>query len=183
MNITQWIQIGASLILAILTGIYVYLTKKILYEMKKARKEEKKPYIVIDVDIPRVPIFNLIMKNIGTGPAKNVEVKFDPDIYLPHEGVKLSELPLFQRIKYFSPGKEHKLFLGMSWDKINDQNLTDLKIKVYLAYENMWGENIHDEMAIDFTIYKDLTQIKLKGLHDLTNEVEKIVAILKKKIK
>jgi len=180
MDIGQWIQIGAPLILAILTDIYVYLTRKILDEMKEARREEKKPYIVVDVDIPRVPICNLMMKNVGTGPAKNVEVKFKPDVSLPHKGIKLSELPLFQRIKYFPPGKEYGLFLGRGWDKINGQNLTDLKIEAYLTYENIWGEKIYDEMVIDFTIYKDVPQIKLKDLHDLTNEVEKITAILKR---
>jgi len=64
---------NSSLLLAAITAVYVFLTWRMVRELRKAREAELKPYLVAHL----IPFGRLSVKlritNVGSGPAFNVE--------------------------------------------------------------------------------------------------------------
>lgn len=71
-----WLSVIASLVLAILTAIYVLQTQGMLREMTEARKAEFLPHVKAGLKYPAPLAVDLLIENVGKGPAINVNVTF-----------------------------------------------------------------------------------------------------------
>lgn len=72
----SWLAVVSSLILAFLTAIYVLQTQGMLREMTKARKAEFLPHVKPSLEYPGPLAVDLLLKNVGKGPAIDVDVTF-----------------------------------------------------------------------------------------------------------
>ena len=113
---SAWVTATATLILAILTFIYVNLTRKIL-------SSQSDPCVVLSVvhDENRPTILQLIVKNVGTGIAYDVRFDFSHPIPakawgLTTENAKQAALmnngPLINGIPALGPGESRKIDWG-----------------------------------------------------------------------
>ena len=75
------------------TVIYVIFTYRLLRETATARKLQRQPYIIADLEISGI-VLKMVVKNIGNNPALNVQVKVEPEI----------DNPFFQ-YRFFCSGK------------------------------------------------------------------------------
>jgi len=113
---SAWVTATATIVLAILTFIYVRLTKKIL-------ASQSDPCVILSVvhDEARPSILQLVAKNIGSGLAHDISFEFSRPI--PHRAFGISidqakkaedmtEGPLVDGIPALGPGEERKIDWG-----------------------------------------------------------------------
>lgn len=123
-DIGSWTTAIATLILAILTGFYVLLTKRIL-------EAQSNPCVIVSVvhDQDRPSILQLVVKNIGSGLAHDITFEFSKP--LPNhawgitiENAKEAEVmkngPLILGIPALGPGEERKIDWGQYGGLINN---------------------------------------------------------------
>jgi len=72
----SWLSVTASLVLALLTAVYVLQTQGMLREMTKARKAEFLPHVKPSLQYPAPLAVDLLLKNVGKGPAFSVDITF-----------------------------------------------------------------------------------------------------------
>ena len=99
---SAWVTAIATLILAILTFVYVRLTRKIL-------ESQSDPCIIVSVvhDNDRPSILQLVVKNIGSGLAHNISFEFSRP--LPKDAWGLSK----EEAKAAAPMDNGPLILGI----------------------------------------------------------------------
>jgi len=101
-----WLSVIASLVLAILTAVYVLQTQGMLREMTETRKAEFLPHVKAGLKYPAPMAVYLRIENVGKGAAVNVNVTY---------GLQPSSEP-FKRWVYplFSPEESYSFLLQPS---------------------------------------------------------------------
>lgn len=113
---SAWVTAIATLVLALLTFVYVRITRKIL-------ESQSDPCIIVSVihDKDRPSILQLVAKNIGNGLAHDISFKFSKP--LPHKawGIEIDKAKIAEEMKYgpfilgipaLGPGEERKVDWG-----------------------------------------------------------------------
>ncbi len=141
---TNWL----SLLLIIITGVYVFLTWKILKSnnlmiqtMTEQFQESVRPYVTATLAIREGVIFVLEIKNRGKTPATNLELRLDKDFYQFSNDLEDRNLKNFQAfnqtISTFSPRETLSFDLSQGFNmgtKIENKILTPTQFKVSLNY-------------------------------------------------
>ena len=115
-NWSAWITASATVILAILTFVYVKLTRKIL-------SSQSDPCVVLTVvhDETRSTVLQLVAKNVGTGLAHDVRFEFSHPIPAKAWGISAEKSkepklmkngPLINGIPALGPGESRKIDWG-----------------------------------------------------------------------
>jgi hypothetical protein len=115
-DLSAWVTAIATLILAILTFIYVKLTRKII-------SSQSDPCVVLSVvhDENRPTILKLVVKNVGTGIAYDVRFNFSHPIPARAWGLTadkakraalMNDGPLINGIPALGPGESRKIDWG-----------------------------------------------------------------------
>ena len=113
---SAWVTAIATIVLAVLTFVYVNLTRKIL-------SAQSDPCVVLTVvhDEDRTTILQLVAKNVGTGIAHDVRFEFSRPIPARAFGVSLddakpaatmTEGPLIHGIPALGPGESRRIDWG-----------------------------------------------------------------------
>jgi hypothetical protein len=116
---------------------------------------------------------NLILANVGQGPARNVRFSFeaDEDDFKAHDvalwntgsRTAVSTLPQSERISAFF-GQGHRLFA--------EPRLKPFKVKV--RYENIKGDECHGEQQLDVSQFDGLITLGLPAEHEIAEALKKI---------
>jgi hypothetical protein len=115
-DLCAWVTAIASLILAILTFIYVNLTRKIL-------SSQSDPCVILTVvhDEDRSTVLQLVAKNVGTGLAHDIRFKFSHPIPAKAWGIavdksekadEMKDGPLITGIPALGPGESRVIDWG-----------------------------------------------------------------------
>lgn len=113
---SSWVTAIATLVLAILTFIYVRITRKIL-------ESQSDPCVIVSVvhDQDRPTILQLVVKNIGNGLAHDISFKFSKPLPNQAWGItteqatdaeEMKDGPLILGIPALGPGEERKIDWG-----------------------------------------------------------------------
>jgi hypothetical protein len=138
--------------LTIVTLIYAILTWSISKETKIMRKAQTEPNIsaIIQSEDESINLIDLIIKNIGLGPAYNVKFKINPDFEDRIIGGKLSEIGFIKNgLPYFAPNQEFKIFLTTLVENYQEKIKTTFEIKI--TYESNIHELYSNTYLIDFS--------------------------------
>jgi hypothetical protein len=84
-----WATFGIYFVLGVFAWVQVLQAKKLresqalqAQELREAerelRKDEARPYVVVDFEPERPPIVNLVIANLGRTMARNVRIEVDP---------------------------------------------------------------------------------------------------------
>lgn len=149
----------ATIFLAIITAVYVYLTWQLLQENKKMRNALNEPKVIAILDPYKVRLVELVIKNIGLGPAYNIFLKIEPD-FICHSTKKLFSKHSFVQkgITYLAPNEEFRHFLNLVSEMKENGEGT-----IYdgsLTYEDVFSKKhsntfIYDPFAKDDTSFID----------------------------
>lgn len=153
-DIAQLASALATLMLAILTFFYVRATQAMVVEMRTAREEQRRPYVVLDIDYPRQGLCNLVMRNTGNAPAFDVAVLFEPDLPYQDSGLTLSKLPIFQHAAFFPDGKEVSFFLRSLIGKIPPAK--ERLLNATVKYRSAAGTWFEERFTLDPYLRRDL---------------------------
>ena len=151
------------------------VSQDMLEEMKIARDNESAPNIVVYFDMPAGNwLIYLIVKNIGKSVANNVKLEFEPKLKTSR-GENINDIPLIKNgISSIPPSHEIKTIFDTTIDYINNDELP-LNYSAKISYSG----GIHDEVRLseqilDLSVYKGLSFIDKKGMHELVKEIESI---------
>ena len=161
-------------VVALSTVVYAFLTWSLSTENIKMRKAHTDPNVSVYLEQNRASIhfLDLIVKNIGSGPAYDVTFKVLEEFDIP-KGKKLSQIDFMQAgIHYMPPDYQIKsyflTFLG-NYEKIIDKN-----IKVQVSYKNVNKENISEINNLNMSQFKGVHTLGEDPLNEIAKSIESI---------
>lgn len=162
-------------VVTIATVTYVILTRSLVKETKKLRKVATEPLISIYIEPEErwINLIDLVIKNIGGGPAYNISFRIEPDFLIDKDRNKyLSSLSFMQHLEYLSAGQCLRFFLASAVDVLNRENGKSFKITV--SYEGKDKAKYEEEFIINFEKFKGLERIGEPPLHQIAKAIDKI---------
>jgi len=163
--------------IALLTFVYVVFTilifisnNRSVKEMKLAREEEYRPFIVSYIQTKPNGITELIIENIGKTVAKNVEIEISPEFNFPKKSPLSNSFVLNNSIPNMPPNYRLKFYVGL----ISDFKIEGDSYQVYevgIKYHSFDNKHYKDNYTIDFNIGSGGLFLVEKDLHHLTNEI------------
>jgi hypothetical protein len=139
---------------SISTVFYVIYTKRLTEETIKLRKAQTEPKISIYIqpDEESMNMINLIIQNIGYGPAVDISLVIEPEFMVMGKD-KLSDQNFFKKIVYLSPGQKikAKIFSMFDYEKLKEKTY-----KVRGKYSNEIGNKYECDFSLDFSQYLGL---------------------------
>jgi Co/Zn/Cd efflux system component len=160
----QYINSLSTILLVSVTGIYAFLTWLLVIENRRARREQRAPSFSIDTDL-----FGPRIKNIGNGPAVDLEVEFaltseeqrtetviSRDNLIPGDTVWIAKEP-------FAAVTDEKSDIS---DKFS-------KIEISINYSDMFGKP--GSCYLEYEIKELLTEKTMRSEEQqIANNLEKI---------
>jgi hypothetical protein len=169
-----------TFVLAVSTGIYAYLTWRMVNETKRMREIQSEPNISIYFKSKEeyIGLIDLVIKNIGLGPAFNIDFKVNPDFKYT-DNKNISELNLFKNgLNHLAPNQEIIFFLN-SLPIILEQKLP-LSFDITVNYENVMKKKFQNTYNIDLLEIMGLRRAGEPPLKKISDQLEKINNEIKK---
>jgi hypothetical protein len=158
---------------------YYYTTKAIrsqVDEMSRQATTGGRPLIIVSEDYENLPTINLIIQNVGPGPAKNINFHFSSPIE-SSDGFVLSDLTLFQEgITSLAPGARIVCY----WDELENlqplirEGSLERNATVTVEYQDIAGGNYSHDWEVDPGLYEDLRTQGYSNMDDLVASVEHV---------
>jgi hypothetical protein len=109
----------AQLILVMVVGLGYWYTARVDRRMIEVMRDERldmgRPMVIVYADTERLPAVQLVVQNVGPGPAKDVDFSFSAPLEAS-DGRALSEHPLFGRgLPSLAPGAR----IDFPWDDLD----------------------------------------------------------------
>lgn len=181
-----WSIVGLVVVASVFVSIIWYLAKEIrksvttscnlVEEIKQVRKSENMPYVLVDIKPKegQIQALEVVVRNIGGGPAFNLNCKFAPDVlYREKPKITLSDLPIFKNLKLLPPKEEIKFFFAPALEYMQDTTKPK-EFEVFVSYEDIFKEVHNDSFHIDLKVRNILLFTEEKGLNDIAKEVERL---------
>jgi len=163
-----------SFLVAISTVFYAILTWKLVSETKKLRKAQTEPKLSIIIENNDVAFgfLDMIIKNVGYGPAYNITFKVQPDFEY-EKGHFLSELGAIKYgIKYLAPNQEYRFFFTSLIGRFKElQNVT---FNIFTEYCDSSETKFKDEFFIEFSHFDNLSRLGSPPLPEIAKELKKV---------
>jgi len=172
LSLSDIISLVFSGVVAISTVVYAVLTYQLTSETRKMCEAQTEPKISLSIQ-PReeyIKLLDMIVENIGQGPAYRVKFEVNPDFEFV-KGYFLSQLGFVKNgVAYFAPKQKIEFFLTNIAEGFNDKVNIEIKIKV--TYSSKTGKRYEDEYIISFK--------ELAGLISLESPKSKIAYALER---
>lgn len=161
-----------SAVVAIATLVYAILTWRLVSETRKLREAQTEPKISVTIQ-PReewINFIDMIIQNIGLGPAYNIKFEINYDFEYA-KGKFLSELNFMKKgLKYLAPNQKVQFFLTSMVENFEEKIKTPFEIKV--NYQNSVGKTYGDNYTIDISELVGLIQLGEPPLHKIAKNIE-----------
>ena len=163
-----------SAVVAIATIVYAILTWKLVSETRKMREAQTELKVSVTIQ-PReewINLIDMVIQNIGLGPAYNIKFEINPDFeYM--KGKFLSELGFMKNgLKYLAPNQKLQFFLTSMIENFEEKTKKPFEIRV--TYQNSIGKTYKDVYMIDFSQLIGLSQLGEPPLYKIAKNVEEI---------
>ena len=76
-DVAQTILVALQLVVVVAAAIFAWSQ---LTEARRLREDQTRPFVIVDLDTQIRPFFDLVVKNIGTTMARDVEIRFEPEL-------------------------------------------------------------------------------------------------------
>jgi hypothetical protein len=169
-NAASWTAIGTGATCLVLLATLIYVVRQ-LNEARELRREQFRPWVTVSFHF-RSNIAFIKIKNLGNTAARDVALRFDPELVTTRrEGI--GKVPMLdEKTPVLVPGDERLLLL----DSVPARLESDLPSRhtAHISYSDHLGEALPaEEFVLDFSLL-DGTRILDKGLHNLVEEVNKL---------
>ena len=163
-----------SAVVAFATVVYAILTWRLVSETRKMREAQTEPKISATIQ-PReewINFIDMVIQNIGLGPAYNIKFDVKPDFEYV-KGSFLSELGFMKNgLRYLAPNQKLQFFLTSMTENFEEKTKKPFEIKV--TYRNSMGKKYEDVYVIDFSQLIGLRQLGEPSLYKIAKNIEKI---------
>jgi len=184
MNLIAVAQIAAPIlqtVFILVIGLGYYYSIKATQTMVMEMREEHtagggRPLITVSEDYANLPNMNIIVQNVGQGPAKDITFEFSAPVE-SSDGSILSDLPFFEEgLTSLAPGAK----IACYWDTL-DNLLPAIKegriasdITVTVRYKNLNLKSLEHEWDINPRLYEGIRNVDYSSITDLVDVVTKI---------
>ncbi|CAN5128916.1 hypothetical protein BH20ACT11_BH20ACT11_08590 [soil metagenome] len=182
MSATIILQILSTVASVVVSGFFVYLyfihlrlQRWTMNEMKEQRISGGRPLIIVEADYNRLPEIDLVVRNVGGGPAKNISFDFSANIKSSTGFVLTDLFYLRDGMDFLGPGGEIRCL----WDDIDSLERTlhddglQQGIRVYSQYEGMNGDTYHSDYGINPLLYQGIRNADRADMDDLVELLDK----------
>jgi len=163
-----------SALVAVSTMVYAVLTWKLVSETKKMREAQTEPKISVSIQ-PReewIALVDMVIQNIGLGPAYDIKFKINPDFEYS-KNMFLSEIGFIKNgIRYLAPNQRIRFFLTSLAE--NSERKIQRPFEIKVTYRNAIGKIYEDAYLIDFSELIGLRQLGEPPLYKIAKSIEKI---------
>jgi hypothetical protein len=172
-----------QLIFIVVIGLGYYFSVRATKRMVEEMREEHqvgggRPLITVSEDYATLPNLNILVKNSGGGPAKNVTFEFSSPIE-SSDGLVLSDLPFF---KEGLPSLDAGASIACYWDTLD--NLMPLikegriasDTTVTVSYEDLNQNSYQHTWEVSARLYEGIRVVDYSNMTNLVSVVEKISA-------
>lgn len=137
------------------------------HSSKKEKHDRERPFIYLDLEFES-GLCTLVIKNTGGSPAKDVFIRFTPDIII--HGDNINTLPVLSGLPFLAPNKEIKMFIG----SLNGNDNINREYQTKLTYTGMTGRSFQESQVIDPGKYLGISSIKRPGIHEIAKSIKEI---------
>ncbi len=164
----------------VIIGLGYYFTIRTLRGQVQEAFQERttggRPLIIVTEDYENLPTVNLIVQNVGPGPAKDITFQFSSPVE-SSDGYVLSDLAFFEEgITSLAPGGRIVCY----WDELGNlqsmfqEGRLERGITVTVEYQDITGGSYSHNWEIDPLLYQGLRTIGYRDVSDLVDIVERI---------
>lgn len=161
-------------VVASATVVYAILTWKLVSETRRMREAQTEPKVSLCIQ-PREELINfidLVIQNVGLGPAYDIKFKISPDFEYA-KGRFLSELGFMKNgVRFIAPNQKIQFFLTSMIENFEEK--IEKSFQVTITYKNSVGKTYEDEYPIDFSQFIGLTQLGEPPLYKIAKNIESI---------
>jgi hypothetical protein len=154
-------------------------------EARRLREAQAQPFVVVDlvVEEPRYQEIFVVISNIGGTMARNVHLKFDPELTssLDSKGVTPPrELkPLRDGIPSLPPGKEIRVMFDIFTQR-DAARFPDV-YEVEISFDApALKRNLKDHSVLDLGVYRNVLHGDRRDVHDVHERLKELVAETRK---
>lgn len=165
----------------VVIGVGYYFTVKSTRDMVREMREEHtagggRPLITVSEDYANLPNMNIIVQNVGQGPAKDIQFEFSDPVQ-GSDGSVLSELPFFREgLTSLAPGAK----IACYWDTLDNllpaikEGTISSDITVTVRYKDLNLKPLEHEWDINPRLYEGIKNVDYNGMTDLVDIMKKI---------
>ncbi len=137
------------------------------------RKAQTEPHIsaIIQSKEEYINWIDMIIQNIGLGPAYNVKFEINPDF--EDGNIKLSEVGFIKNgLPYFAPNQKFEFFLTNLAENYQDKIKTAFQVKI--TYENTIHELRSNTYLIDLSQQSSLPKLGVPPIYQISENLKSI---------
>lgn len=167
-------QVGA-LIVAVIAGVLVWLQVR---HGRQVREDQTRPYVIVDFEF-RGSLVMIAVRNLGTTPARDVHIRFDPDLQSPLASDP-SEFAVFSEgIPMLAPGRAIYHTFGTGPQFFDEaKTVLPLRYEARVQYTNLEGKAYEDPpLVLDLLPFQH-SAVEREDLHQISRDLEEIKKVM-----
>lgn len=175
MKADAWSALAAWLTLAVVFATAVIALRQ-LFDARDLRREEARPWVVIDLDVDKSPhMIFIYFQNFGATVARNVRFTFTPQVQSSFCDDVATDF-LSHTFPTLPPGKRVETLFDSAIGRFNSD--LQMSYEVTSTYEDRTGCEYSDTYVLDINAFKNRHFVSEKGIDDLVKAAEKIGDVL-----
>jgi hypothetical protein len=183
MSPDEWTALGTMItaVVAVAAAAFAYRQVR---ELRLTRKEQTRPFVVVDVQPSRVwaNALNLVVENVGATVARNVTFEFQPALKSTQDGsgYDIGESALVQEgIPMLPPGRRIETLLDISQERLSSDLPLRYDVTVQL-YDFQGKPQEPQSYVLDLGYLYGLTGFTEYGVHHIAKSLREIEKRVKK---
>lgn len=180
-NVIEWLNnySGAvnallTLVLIVVTAVYVYLTGRLVRENIALREDATRPLLAVTTSLHEayIHIINLLIENVGGGAAHDIRLRTSKPFTLDrHE--RLDEIGPFKKgITYLGPHQRLEFFLANAIGNLDELKKQLLQIEA--EYSDNVGKTYRKTFVIDFGELEGISRVSTPPLFKVAESIERL---------
>jgi len=161
-------------LVALSTVVYAALTWKLVAETRKMREAQTEPKVSVFVEL-NDQLFagvDLVIRNVGQGPAYNIHFAFQGDPAAFADDRPLDQLPLIKNgLSYLAPNQTFRFMLGVLVGQQFERAMRS-PWRFDVTYSGEAGRSRRDSYTVDFSQFAQLRVGGRSPLHKIERHLE-----------
>jgi len=183
MNPVSWTDEWQVYLLArqllVLIAAAVVAWRQVL-EARELRREQNRPFVVVDFDVDGGYLIYLQVANLGTSLARDVRIEIDPPLESAID-IDIGKLKMLNEgIASLAPGKKYRAFFDMGFRRNEDSELPMNYVAKVSYNDEKRKRPFNETVNLDLDQYMEIRTVTRHGLHDIYGQLERIRKVMEK---
>jgi hypothetical protein len=164
----QAFLVGAQLVVFVLAAIVAGWQ---VLEARKLRLQQNRPFVVIDFEVESGYLIYLEVANLGTSLARDVQIEITPPLKTTTK-IRFEDMKMLNEgIPTLVPGKKIRTLYDL-FNRRKDESLPSTHRAVLTYTDEDGGREYRDEYVLDLELYRYLSTVTRKTIHDVHKQLE-----------